>query len=275
MKNWIITGASTGIGRGIAQAALKHGDRVIVTSRNTEKLESLGKDYPETCIPAELDLSSKQSVADFIKFAKGKFSQVDVLVNNAGYGYLATVEEGKREEIKELFDVNLFGPIELMQAFLPQMREDKEGVIVNISSINAIKASAGSSFYAASKAALSLLTEGMEREVAPFNIKVMAVEPGGFNTDFYGLNLKETKNKISDYDKIEDLDRKSNIPSDYQAPGDPAKAGEVIYEAVNNPASPTRLLLGSDAVDMAQSKLNDQLKQIKKWEDTSKKTDSK
>lgn len=275
MKNWIITGASTGIGRGIALAALKHGDRVIVTSRSVEKLESLSEQYPETCIPAKLELSSKQSIADFIKFAKGKFSQVDVLVNNAGYGYLATVEEGKRQEIKDLFDVNLFGPIELMQAFLPQMREDKEGVIVNVSSVNAIKADPGSSFYAASKAALSLLTEGMEREVAPFNIKVMVVEPGGFNTDFYGLNLKETKSKIADYNKVDNIDRKKNIQEDYQAPGDPVKAGEVIYDAVNDPASPTHLLLGSDAVDAAEKKLNDQLTQIEKWENTSKKTDSK
>ncbi|GAA3625609.1 oxidoreductase [Lactobacillus hamsteri] len=276
MKNWIITGASSGIGKGIAIAALEAGNQVIVTSRNIDKLDELAKKYPDLCIPAELEFGKKDSVKHFIEFVQNKMSKVDVLVNNAGYGYLATIEEGKREEIKQLFDTNLFGPLTLTQAFLPEMRKSKSGAIINISSVDAIQGGIGSSFYAASKSALELLSDGLQREVVPFGIKVMIVEPGSFRTNFYGDNLKETNDKIAEYDKkLDEIDRKKDIPNDHKQPGDPMKAGKVIYDAIQKDEYPTRLLLGSDAVDFATGEMTNRLNEIHKWENTSKSTDYK
>lgn len=276
MKNWVITGASSGIGKGIALAALKAGNRVVVTSRNKNKLDELVEEFPKLCIPAQLELDEKDSVKQFIELVQNKLPKVDVLVNNAGYGYLATIEEGKREEIKQLFDTNLFGPLTLTQAFLPEMRQSQNGAIINISSVDAIQGGIGSSFYAASKAALELLSDGLQREVVPFGIKVMIVEPGSFRTNFYGNNLKETQDKISDYDKnLEEIDRKKNIPNNHDQPGNPIKAGKVIYEAIQKDNYPTRLLLGSDAVDFATNEMTDRLNEIHKWENISNSTDYK
>lgn len=277
MKTWIVTGAASGIGQGIALAALKNGNKVIATSRKICKLQSLVDQYPNFCIPQELDLTKDKSIKSFIQFINQKADKIDVLVNNAGYGYLATVEEGKKAEIKQQFDVNLFGPIALTQVVLPKMRKEKAGAIINVSSINAVKASTGSSFYAASKAALESISDALEREIAPFNIKVMIVEPGGFQTDFY-KSLEETQQKISDYDKQsyqgEDiLDRKKDVPADLQVEGDPIKAGLVIYDAIQKADYPRRLLLGSDALEEADRELHNRLDVAKKWAHLSKKTD--
>lgn len=276
MKTWIITGASTGIGKGIALAALKHGEKVIVTSRKIEKLQLLVDQYPDRCIPKQLDLTDTNSMKEFMTYVKN-LDHVDVLVNNAGYGYLAAVEEGKYQEIRKVFDTNLFGPVDLTQAVLPKMRAVKKGAIINISSVDAVRGSTGSSFYAATKAALESITDGLEREIAPFNIKVMIVEPGGFQTDFYA-SLEETKNKVKAYDQQkysedDELDRKKNIPADINVPGDPMKAGEVIYEVIQKDDYPRRLLLGSDALNFTQNELRRRLNETKKWADTSKKTD--
>lgn len=277
MKTWIVTGAASGIGKGIALAALGHGEEVIVTSRNKQKLDSLVEKYPDTCIPKQLDLTNPNSMKHFMAFIKNDLKQIDVLVNNAGYGYLAAVEEGQRREIRKVFDTNLFGPVDLTQAVLPKMRAQKNGAIINISSVDAIRGSTGSSFYAATKAALESISDGLEREIAPFGIKVMIVEPGGFQTDFYA-SLEETKNKISDYDKQkynEDnvLDRKEKIPADLQVPGDPLKAGKVIYHAIQKADYPRRLLLGSDALQFATAELQRREQEVKKWAKLSKETD--
>lgn len=276
MQNWIVTGAGSGIGKNIALAALKHGDKVIATSRNIAKLNELVEQYPGQAIPVELDLTENNSIKDFLALINKKFDKIDVLVNNAGYGYLATIEEGKLAEIKKQFDVNLFGPVILTQAVLPKMRKAKSGAIINISSINAIKGSTGSGFYAATKSALENISDVLEHEVVPFRIKVMIVEPGGFQTDFY-KSLEETGHKITAYDQQqysdEGLDRKEDIPAHPPVDGDPQKAGEVIYEAIQKTDYPRRLLLGSDALEEADHELNRRLKEAKKWSELSKKTD--
>lgn len=277
MKTWIITGAASGIGKGIALAALKNGERVVVTSRNKRKLDSLVEQYPDTCIPEQLDLTNTDSMKRFMTFIKKDLKQIDVLVNNAGYGYLAAVEEGQHRDLRKVFDTNLFGPVDLTQAVLPKMRAAKSGAVINISSVDAVRGSTGSSFYAATKAALESISDGLEREIAPFGIKVMIVEPGGFQTDFYA-SLEETKDKVSDYDKQKysednELDRKKNIPADLQVPGDPMKAGEVIYRAIQKDDYPRRLLLGTDALQFATDELKRREQETKKWAKLSKETD--
>lgn len=253
---------------------MKHGEKVIVTSRKTEKLQSLVDQYPDRCIPKQLDLTDTDSMKKFMTYVQD-LDHIDILVNNAGYGYLAAVEEGKYHEIRKVFDTNLFGPVDLTQAVLPKMWTLKKGAIINISSVDAVRGSTGSSFYAATKAALESISDALEREIAPFNIKVMIVEPGGFQTDFYA-SLEETKDKVKDYDQQKysgdnELDRKKNIPADLNVPGDPMKAGEVIYEEIQKDDYPKRLLLGSDALNFIQKELQRRLNETKKWADTSKK----
>ncbi len=178
MKTWLITGCSTGLGRSLAKAALQKGDNVVVTARDTKKLEEFEKDFPQTALTVRLDVTDLCSVAEAVKAAKERFGGIDVLVNNAGYGYRAAVEEGDPEDARRLFDTNFWGPVNLIKAVLPDMRAKKSGAVINISSIAALRTAPGSGYYAASKCALEGMTEGLYLETAPLGIKVMIVEPG-------------------------------------------------------------------------------------------------
>ncbi len=232
MTTWLITGCSSGIGRGIAKAVLKHGDNAIVTARNISTVADIVENYPDTAIAVPLDITNIESIADAVKAAADNFGGVDVLVNNAGYGYRSSIEEGEEESVNLLFDTNFFGPIELIKQVLPYMRAQKKGAIINISSIAAARSGVGSGYYAASKAALELMTDGLMKEVAPLGIKVMTVEPGAFRTKFYDTSLKGTQKQIEDYADTAWKTRKENIVDNQDQPGDPDKAGEVIYETI-------------------------------------------
>lgn len=155
MTTWLITGCSSGIGRGIAKAVLKHGDNAIVTARNISTVADIVENYPDTAIAVPLDITNKESIADAVKAAADNFGGIDILVNNAGYGYRSSVEEGEEESVNLLFNTNFFGPIELIKQVLPYMRAQKNGAILNVSSIAAARSGVGSGYYAASKAALN------------------------------------------------------------------------------------------------------------------------
>ena len=185
MKTWLITGCSSGIGKGIAKAVLESGDQAIVTARNKDKVMDIVEAYPETALAVSLDVCSQDSIKNAVKEAYDKFGTIDVLVNNAGYGYRSAVEEGEIEAVQTLYQTNLFGPIELIKAVLPKMREQKSGYILNVTSIAAARSAVGSGYYASSKAALELLTNGLMKELAPLGIKAMVVQPGAFRTRFY------------------------------------------------------------------------------------------
>lgn len=201
MKTWLITGCSSGIGKGIAKAVLESGDQAIVTARNKDKVMDIVEAYPETALAVSLDVCSQDSIKNAVKEAYDKFGTIDVLVNNAGYGYRSAVEEGEIEAVQTLYQTNLFGPIELIKAVLPKMREQKSGYILNVTSIAAARSAVGSGYYASSKAALELLTNGLMKELAPLGIKAMVVQPGAFRTRFYdGESLQGTKAQIGDYE---------------------------------------------------------------------------
>lgn len=194
MKTWLITGCSSGIGAGIAKAVLKSGDQAVVTARNKEKVQDIVGQYPDRALAVSLDVTDNSSIHNAVKEAEARFGRIDVLVNNAGYGYRAAVEEGEPEAVNTLFQTNLFGPVELIKAVLPGMRERKSGAILNVTSIAAARSAVGSAYYASSKAALELLTNGLMKELAPLGIKVMVVQPGAFRTRFYdGESLQGTK----------------------------------------------------------------------------------
>ena len=273
MTTWLITGCSSGIGRGIAKAVLKHGDNAVVTARNISTVTDIVENYPDTAIAVPLDITNKESIADAVKAAADNFGGVDILVNNAGYGYRSSVEEGEEESVNLLFNTNFFGPIELIKQVLPYMRAQKKGAIINISSIAAARSGVGSGYYAASKAALELMTDGLMKEVAPLGIKVMTVEPGAFRTKFYDTSLKGTQKQIEDYADTAWKTRKENIVDNQDQPGDPDKAGEVIYETIQKENIPKRLLLGSDAVRIVSAEMKERLQEIEDWSAISTQTD--
>lgn len=274
MKTWFITGCSEGgIGAGIAEAVLKRGYRAVVTARNIEKVSNIVKNYPDTALVLQLDVTNKESIKDAINTAVDKFGTIDVLVNNAGYAYRSSIEEAEEEGLNLMYQTNLFGPICLIQEVLPMMRKKKSGAIINISSIAAVRTGAASGFYASSKAALELMSEGLAAEVKPLGIKVMIVEPGSFRTHFYDTSLKGSKMIIDAYKNTAWTRSVENTVNKQNQPGDPNKVGNVIIETIEKENYPQRLLLGSDAVKIVKGTFEQRLNEISLWEDESIKTD--
>lgn len=273
MKTWLITGCSSGIGAGIAQVVLEQGDNAIITARNTKSLAALAAKYPATALAQKLDICCKEDIANTVKNGLAKFGTIDFLINNAGYGYRSSVEEGDPKDVEQLFNTNFFGPIELIKEVLPVMRAQKSGSIINVSSIAAARSAVGSGYYAASKAALELMTNGLVKELAPLGIKAMIVEPGAFRTRFYDTSLKGTSIKIDDYNETAGKSRKENIVNLENQPGDPLKAGKVIVAVAQKDEYPFRLLLGSDAVRIVSEEMEARLKEIEDWKDISITTD--
>ena len=273
MKTWLITGCSTGLGRSLAKAVLQKGDNVVVTARDTKKLEEFEKEFPRTALIVRLDVTDLPSVTEAVRAAKERFGGIDVLVNNAGYGYRAAVEEGNPEDTKHLFATNFWGPVNLIKAVLPDMRARKSGAVINVSSIAALRTAPGSGYYAASKRALEGMTEGLYLETAPLGIKVMIVEPGAFRTDFAGRSLAQSKTAIADYAGTAGTRRIENDKTHGTQPGDPDKGARLIIEAIEAEDAPLRLLLGSDAVRAADTVLESHKSEYDKWREFSRRSD--
>ena len=273
-KTWIITGCSAGgIGEGIARAVLQSGDNAVVTARSAGKLAGIVADYPDTALAVELDVSDQASVDACYDAAVSRFGQVDVLVNNAGYCYRSSVEEADPAGVMAMFDANFFGAVQMIKAVLPAMRERHAGAIVNVSSIGAVRTGAASGYYAATKAALELMTEGLAAEVTPLGIKCMIVEPGAFRTHFYDTSLKGSDNVVSDYADTAHKRSVSQSVNSRQQPGDPLKAGLPIIRALEADDTPLRLYLGSDALAAVRGALGARLAELDKWAELSKTTD--
>ena len=273
-KTWIITGCSAGgIGEGIARAVLQSGDNAVVTARSAGKLAGIVADYPDTALAVELDVSDQASVDACYDAAVSRFGQVDVLVNNAGYCYRSSVEEADPAGVMAMFDANFFGAVQMIKAVLPAMRERHAGAIVNVSSIGAVRTGAASGYYAATKAALELMTEGLAAEVTPLGIKCMIVEPGAFRTHFYDTSLKGSDNVVSDYADTAHKRSVSQNVNSRQQPGDPLKAGLPIIRALEAEDTPLRLYLGSDALAAVRGALGARLSELEKWAELSRTTD--
>jgi len=273
-KTWLITGCSEGgIGAGIAKAVLARGYNAVVTARNTDKVKSIVEAYPDTALAVALDVTSTDSINEAVKAAVDRFGKIDVVVNNAGYAYRSSIEEAEEAGMRKMYETNLFGPVHLIQKVLPIMRKMGEGGIVNVSSIGATRTGAASGFYASSKAALELMSEGLAAEVEPLGIKVMIVEPGSFRTHFYDSSLQGSKMTIDAYKDTAWTRSVENSVNNQNQPGDPDKAGGVIIDALESVNPPMRLLLGSDAVAAVTSVMEDRLKEIEAWKEESVKTD--
>lgn len=273
MATWLITGCSTGLGRALAEEVLKAGHRAVITARDSDSIADLAEAYPETSLSLPLDVRFADQIHTTVDAANGRFGGVDVLVNNAGYGYRAAVEEGEFDEIKQMFETNYYGAVSMINAVLPSMRERSSGTIINISSIGAQQSLAGSGFYTATKAALESTTESLRQEVEPLGIRVAIVQPGGFRTDFAGRSLHQSAEAMGVYADTAGKRRKENDTVDGRQAGDPARAAQAIITLAETPQPPLRLVLGRDALNVAELDLNQQLDDLMGWESVSLSTD--
>jgi NAD(P)-dependent dehydrogenase (short-subunit alcohol dehydrogenase family) len=195
---WFITGCSTGFGRELAKLIIARGWRAVVTARDKSRIVDLAEGFEDRVLALDLDVTDAAQITAAADAAQARFGRVDVLVNNAGYGYQATIEEGEEAEIRMQFDANVFGLFAMTRAILPGMRERRRGHIINITSVAGIVGFPGSGYYAASKHAVEGWSDALAAEGKPLGIKVTCVEPGPFRTDWAGRSLKQTPNRIAD-----------------------------------------------------------------------------
>ncbi|WP_250455710.1 oxidoreductase [Caballeronia sp. ATUFL_M2_KS44] len=252
---WFITGCSTGFGRELAAAVIERGWRAVVAARNPDSVTDLVERADGRAIAVRLDVTRPDEIAAAMHDARNAFGHVDVLVNNAGFGYLAAVEEGEDDEVRAMFEANFFGAAAMIRAVLPGMRERRSGHIVNITSVGGLVGNPGSGYYAATKFALEGLGEALARETEALGIKVTAVEPGPFRTDWAGRSLKQTQQPIDDYAEVAGRRRASIAEKSGKQAGDPARAAQVIIEAVLAPQPPAHLVLGNAGMDLVRRKL--------------------
>jgi NAD(P)-dependent dehydrogenase (short-subunit alcohol dehydrogenase family) len=252
---WFITGCSTGFGLELAKQTIEHGFRTVVTARDPSKLEGYGA--TDNVLVLKLDVTQPDQVAAAVKAAQARFGSIDVLVNNAGIGYFAAVEEGEAVEVRRMFDVNVFGLTAMIQAVLPSMRKRHSGCIVNVSSLGGIRGMPALGQYCATKFAVEGLSEALRREVAELGIHVMVVEPSGFRTDWAGRSAHESAHQIDDYLATAGNVRLAVRASSGKQPGDPVRAVQAIIKAVASGKPPHHLLLGNDAFEGAIAKIDE------------------
>src|ERR1700720_311033 len=266
MSTWLITGCSSGLGRALAEAVIGAGHNAVVTARNVTSVADLSDTSPEHVLAVALDVTKPDQVASAAQQAEQRFGGVNVLVNNAGYGYRAAVEEGDDADVRTLFETHFFGTVAMIKAVLPAMRARHSGAIVNISSIGVQLTPVGSGYYSAAKAAIEGLSGALRGELAPLGISVTVVEPGAFRTDFAGRSLAQSATVIDDYAATAGQRRKEHDTMDGNQPGDPAKAGAAIMAAVESAEPPAFLLLGADALAAYRYIADGRANEIAKWE---------
>ncbi len=259
---WLITGCSTGFGRELATILIGRGYRVAATARDPAKIADLVAGHDAAALALKLDVDRMEDVGAAVEATKQKFSRIDVLVNNAGYGYLSAVEEGEDDEIRAMFETNVFGLAAITRAVLPLMRAQKAGAIVNISSQGGFIGFPGVGYYNASKFAVEGLSEALAKEVAPFGIRVLIVEPGPFRTDWAGRSLKTPKRPIEAYKETAVARRNAIHGYSGSQPGDPVRAAEAIIATVESANPPLRLPLGSIAFEGISGELEAVRKEI-------------
>ena len=268
---WFITGCSTGFGRQIAKHVLEMGYRVVVTSRHKSDVRDLAELGDSLVL--KLDVTDRSQAEAAVKAAEDHFGCIDVLVNNAGIGYFAAVEESDEKEVRKMFDVNFFGLCRMIHVVLPGMRKRRKGFIVNLSSIAGLRSFPALGYYNATKFAVEGLSEALWQEVEPLGIKVMLVEPSGFRTDWAGRSANETEHRIADYAETADKNIRQLRAVSGNQDGDPVRAAEAIVQAVESHNPPHRLLLGNDAYDGAIAKIDELRADFSEWESVSRGAD--
>lgn len=267
---WLVTGCSSGFGREIALAALARGYRVAVTARKPQAVEDIVERFPDQALAVALDVTDPGQIEAAIKMTSDRLGAPDVLVNNAGYGYMAAVEEGEDHEVRRLFDTNFFGAVDLIKAVLPGMREQGRGHIINISSMTGLVTNPPNVYYSCTKYALEALSEGLSKELQPFGIRVTAIEPGAFRTDWASRSMRETATPLSVYDETVGARRELIKATAEVLPGDPRRAADAVVMISELEDPPLHLLLGRDVLSAFRAKLGDLSSSIDKWEPVTK-----
>lgn len=267
-KVWFITGCSTGLGRDIARAALSRGYRVAVTARNPDSVADIVAAGGDRAIGLKLDVTNREEAESAVAETERAFGRIDVLVNNAGIGYFAAIEESEEVEVRRMFEINVFGLARMIHLVLPGMRERRSGHIINISSIGGLRAFPAVGYYNATKFAVVGLSEALSLETAPLGIHVTIVEPSGFRTDWAGRSASESPIEIPDYAETAGANRRNLRGYSGKQPGDPVRAAEAIIKAVESGKPPLHLLLGKAALKGANLKLEMLREQIDAWADT-------
>jgi len=266
-KVWLVTGCSTGFGRSIAIAALQAGYMVGVGSRKTEDVQDIVDAYPQTAIALQLDVTDYGQIKSAVTNLYDRLGVIDVLVNNAGIGYFGAVEESEEDDIRRMFEVNFWGLSEMTRQVLPLMRAQKSGHIINISSIGGLKSFPSLGYYHATKYAVDGLSEALFKEVHPLGIKVTIVAPGNFRTDWAGRSAKDSSVVIADYAQTAKATKQWVRGISGKQAGNPALAARAIIQVVESATPPLRLLLGSDALEGARTKLAELAADYSAWED--------
>lgn len=267
-KAWFITGASSGFGRLLAEYLLETGHHVVATARQRDTLQDFVTHYAGRVLTLGLDVTKQSHVDGAIKDTLAMFGCIDVLVNNAGYGVTGAVEEVAEQEYWPMFDTNVFGTIRMTKAWLPYLREQRHGHIVNLSSIGGLVGMPGWGYYNATKFAVEGFSEALAAEVKPLGITVTIVEPGPFRTDFLGRSGVQAKARMADYAQTAGKTREYFETQSGKQAGDPQRAVEAIVAAVESPEPPLHLLLGRLALERYRAKAQSFADEVAKWENT-------
>jgi len=265
-KTVFITGVSSGLGRAFAHELLNAGYKVVGTVRKPEAKIEFEASKPGQAFAYVLDVKDQAAIKRVIASVEGEIGPIDVLINNAGYGHEGILEESSMDELRDQFEVNVFGPVAVIQAVLPFMRKRRKGHIINITSMGGLMTMPGIAFYCGSKFALEGISSSLGKELKSFGIFVTALEPGQFRTDWAGRSMVRSPRSIQDYDGVFEPIRAARVAKSGNQPGDPAKAGRALIALIESPAPPAHLLLGPDAFEFVNKELDGLRSEFAQWE---------
>jgi len=274
IQTLFITGVSSGFGNALAREALAAGHRVIGTVRREADLQAFQALSPDHAHGVILDVTDFERIDGVVADVEATHGPVDVLINNAGYGHEGILEESPLQDMRRQFDVNVFGAVAVIKAFLPFFRKRRQGRILNITSMGGTITMPGIAYYCGSKFALEGISDTLSKELQPFNIFVTAVAPGSFRTDWAGRSMRRTPRSLADYDASFDPVRKAREEKSGKQPGNPHKAAQAMLQIIASPNPPAHLLLGSDALGLVRDKLQRAAIEIDQWEALTRSTDN-
>lgn len=272
-KTVLITGVNSGLGRAFAAELLQAGYRVAGTVRKAERVPEFEAQKPGEAFARVLDLRNQSAIPQVVADIEKSVGLIDVLINNAGYGHEGVLEESSIDELRDQFEVNVFGAVAMMKAVLPFMRKRRRGHIINVTSMGGRITLPGISFYCGSKFALEGISAALGKELQSFGIFVTALEPGQFRTDWAGRSMVRSTRAISDYDSVFGPIRAARVAKSGRQPGDPAKAGRAVITLIESPAPPAHLLLGPDALELVSRELDALRAELNQWETVTRSTD--
>lgn len=271
-KVWLVTGTSRGLGRALVEMLLQRGEKVVATARQVDAIAAWTQQYPQQVLTLALDVTDKAQIATVVKKAIAHFGQIDVLVNNAGYGYFGAVEESDETAVRAMFETNFWGLAAVTQALLPQLRAQRSGLIINISSDCGLTTYPALGYYQASKFAVEGLSQTLAQEVRPLGIRLMLVEPGAFRTDWAGRSAGEHKQTITDYATTAGQAQAHSQATVAVKPGSPELAVKAILKAAADPQPPLHLVLGADALVAVRQQVTALTQDLNTWAPTSNHT---